>query len=78
MAQFDWLLMGHDFPVLPTGNKQFLLPYEASTRAKTFQTLKTRLKVVQNEQNEEKYPKNTEKACKEILNEVLLAYKMEI
>ena len=25
-AQFDWLLTGQDFPVLPTGNTQFLLP----------------------------------------------------
>ena len=33
MAQFDWLLTWQDFPVLPTDNTQFLLPYEAATRA---------------------------------------------
>jgi hypothetical protein len=27
MAQSDWLLTGQDFPVLPTGNTLFLLPW---------------------------------------------------
>jgi hypothetical protein len=28
MAQSDWLLTGQDFPVLPTGDTLFLLPWQ--------------------------------------------------
>ena len=61
IAQFDWLLTGQDFPVLPTGNTQFLLPYKAVTRAKTFQDDQRMSKSCLNHQNEEKETKNTEK-----------------
>jgi hypothetical protein len=40
MTQFDWLLTRQDFPVLPKGNTQSLLPDEAATRAE-FQTVKS-------------------------------------
>jgi hypothetical protein len=53
IAQFDWLLPRQDFPVLPTGNAQFLLPYEAARfrrepsfkRQKLSKTQKSRPKI---------------------------------
>jgi hypothetical protein len=40
MAQFDWLLTGQDFPVLPTDNKQFLLPCEENNHKKLYNSMK--------------------------------------
>jgi hypothetical protein len=34
MAQSDWPLTGQDFPVLPVGNTQFLLPCHENNQKK--------------------------------------------
>jgi hypothetical protein len=49
-VQFDWLLTRQDFPVLPTGNTQFLMPCDESRVSNG----KKSLKVFGTIQNEEK------------------------
>jgi hypothetical protein len=64
--QFDWLLMRQDFPVLLTGNTQFLLPCDESRVSNG----KKCLKVLTKEENHLLWLKN-------FLNMFLLA-KVEI
>ncbi len=52
---------GRIFPVLPTGNTQFLLPYEAAMRAKNVSDDQKMSKRCLKSSKRRKNPQNTEK-----------------